>query len=38
MEEKQMMYPFMTMADDTEMVHSEMLPDGRAKVYLDKTE
>ena len=29
-----MMYPFMTLDDDTEIVHSEMLPDGRVKVYI----
>ena len=23
-----MMYPFMTLDDNTEVVHSEMLPDG----------
>lgn len=27
-----MMYPFMTLDDDTEIVHSDMLPDGRVKV------
>ena len=31
-----MMYPFMTLDDDTEIVHSEMLPDGRVKVYMEK--
>ena len=31
-----MMYPFMTLDDATEIVHSEMLPDGRVKVYLEK--
>lgn len=31
-----MMYPFMTLDDETEIVHSEMLPDGRVKVYLEK--
>ena len=31
-----MMYPFMTLDDDTEIVHSEMKPDGRVKVYLEK--
>ena len=30
------MYPFMTLDDDTEIVHSEMHPDGRVKVYLEK--
>ena len=30
-----MMYPFMTLDDDTEIVHSEMKPDGRVKVYLE---
>ncbi len=27
------MYPFMTLNDDTEIVHSEMQPDGRVKVF-----
>ena len=31
-----MMYPFMTLDDNTEIVHSEMLPEGRVKVYLEK--
>jgi len=31
-----MMYPFMTLADNTEIVHSEMLPDNRVKVYVEK--
>ena len=31
-----MMYPFMTLDDDTEVVHSEMLPDQRVKVYFEK--
>ena len=26
-----MMYPFMTLDDNTEVVHSEMLPDGRVR-------
>lgn len=30
-----MMYPFMTLNDDTEIVHSEMRPDGRVKVYIE---
>ena len=30
------MYPFMTLDDGTEIVHSEMHPDGRVKVYLEK--
>lgn len=29
------MYPFMTLNDDTEIVHSEMQPDGRVKVYIE---
>ena len=29
-----MMYPFMTLDDNTEVVHSEMLPDHRVKVYI----
>ena len=29
-----MMYPFMTLNDDTEITHSEMREDGRVKVNL----
>ena len=29
-----MMYPFMTLNDDTEITHSEMKPDGKVKVYI----
>ena len=29
-------YPFMTLNDDTEIVHSEMKPDGRVKVYIER--
>ena len=31
-----MMYPFLTLDDNTEIVHSEMLVDGRVKVYIEK--
>lgn len=31
-----MMYPFITLDDETEIVHSEMKPDGRVKVYIEK--
>jgi len=31
-----MIYPFMTLNDNTEIVHSEMKPDGRVKVYIEK--
>lgn len=31
-----MMYPFMTLADNTEIVHSEVLVDGKVKVYIEK--
>lgn len=31
-----MMYPFMTLDDQTVIVHSEMLPDHRVKVYLEQ--
>ena len=31
-----MMYPFMTLDDGTEIVHSETLNDGRVKVYFEK--
>ena len=30
-----MMYPFMTLNDNTEIVHSEMKPDGKVKVYIE---
>lgn len=30
------MYPFMTLNDGTEIVHSEELPDGRVRVYVEK--
>lgn len=30
-----MMYPYMTLNDDTEITHSEMLEDGRVKVYIE---
>lgn len=31
-----MMYPFLTLDDETEITHSEMLDDGMVKVYLEK--
>ncbi|MBE5939068.1 MAG: hypothetical protein E7266_01605 [Lachnospiraceae bacterium] len=31
-----MMYPFMTLEDNTEIVHSEYMDDGRVKVYIEK--
>ncbi len=30
-----MMYPFMALNDKTEIVHSEMRPDGSVKVYME---
>lgn len=30
-----MMYPFMTLDNDTEVVHSELQADGRVKVYFE---
>lgn len=30
-----MMYPFLTLNNDTEITHSEMKPDGRVKVYIE---
>ena len=30
-----MMYPFMTLNDDTEITHSETLPGGRVRVYIE---
>lgn len=31
-----MMYPFMTLDDEAEIVHSEILEDGQVKVYVEK--
>lgn len=31
-----MMYPFMTLDDNTEIVHSEILENGKVKVYIEK--
>ena len=31
-----MMYPCVQLIDNTEIVHSEMYPDGRVKVYVEK--
>lgn len=31
-----MMYPYMTLEDGTEIVHSEMKQDGKVKVYIEK--
>ncbi len=33
-----MMYPFLTLADDTEITHSEMHEDGRTRVYIETTD
>lgn len=33
-----MMYPFMTLDDGTEIVHSEKQPDGKVKVYIEKSD
>ena len=30
-----MMYPFMTLNDDTEITHSEMKAEGHVKVYIE---
>jgi hypothetical protein len=30
-----MMYPFLTLNDNTEITHSEMKPDGQVKVYIE---
>lgn len=30
-----MMYPFITLDDDTEITHSEMYQDGSVKVYIE---
>ncbi|MDY3791845.1 MAG: hypothetical protein ACI4J0_08175 [Huintestinicola sp.] len=31
-----MMYPFLTLDDETEITHSELLPSGKVKVYIEK--
>ena len=31
-----MMYPFMTLNDETKIVHSDMKDDGRVKVYIER--
>ena len=31
-----MMYPFLTLDDSTEIVHSEMRDDNTVKVYIEK--
>lgn len=31
-----MMYPFLTLNDGTEIVHSDMADDGSVKVYIEK--
>ena len=31
-----MMYPFLTLDDGTEIVHSQTLEDGNVKVYIEK--
>ncbi len=31
-----MLYPFMTLNDETEIVHSEMKPNGTVQVYIEK--
>ena len=30
-----MMYPYMTLSDDTEITHSEMMENGYVKVYIE---
>ena len=30
-----MMYPFMTLNDETEITHSEMKSDGKVKVHIE---
>ena len=30
-----MMYPFLTLNDETEITHSEMKPDGTVRVYIE---
>lgn len=31
-----MLYPFMTLNDNTEITHSELLPDGRVRVNVER--
>lgn len=31
-----MMYPFLTLDDQTEIVHSDLKPDGTVKVYMER--
>ena len=31
-----MLYPLLTLSDQTEMLYSEIKPDGRVKVYVEK--
>lgn len=31
-----MMYPFLTLDDGTEIVHSQILDDGKVQVYIEK--
>lgn len=31
-----MMYPFLTLNDNTEIVHSEMNENGKVKIYIEK--
>ncbi len=31
-----MMYPFLTLDDETEITHSDFLPAGKVKVYIEK--
>ena len=34
--DNKMLYPFITLDDEAEIVHSEMKKDGRVKVYVEK--
>lgn len=33
-----MMYPYVTLDEDTEITHSEMYADGSVKVYIEKAD
>ncbi|MCD7741700.1 MAG: hypothetical protein LUI06_05810 [Ruminococcus sp.] len=33
-----MMYPFLTLDDGTEITHSELLPDEKVKIYIEKSD
>ena len=38
LKEGTMMYRYLTLSDDTEVVHSDMMPDGRVKVLFERSD